>query len=198
MTTPGVPDAANQEDPNIPGGATDAGGNSDAGNGVQIAAAVGINITNHKAQSFVTGSLIAQDVLLHAENKANFRARGNAATVTLSAATCAIAAGVAVSVNNNQSVAENSGTIITRLAKGAQKDAPRDLTIVAVHTANMDGIYRGTLGAQALQRQIHNVLSHGSPLLPRRRSAFSASASLRRQTAPPRFFPAVPPVPHRR
>ncbi|MBR4990130.1 MAG: hypothetical protein IKY96_03105, partial [Oscillospiraceae bacterium] len=155
LTTPGVPDAANQQNPNIPGGSTGGAGIADEGNGTQIAAAVGINITKHKAHALVSGSLTAQDVMLHAENNANFRSRANAATVTLSASPFAVAAGVAISVNNNEAVAENSGTIITAPetngnAEPAQEDVPRDIVISAVHTANMDGIYRGTLGAQAL------------------------------------------------
>ena len=66
LTEPGVPAAANQQNANIPGGSTGAPATPTAGNGVQIAAAVGINITAHKAHSLVTGTIEAYDVSVQA------------------------------------------------------------------------------------------------------------------------------------
>ena len=59
-------------------------------------------------------------------------------------------------------MAENSGTIITRQAEGAEASEPKNLVIVAVHTANMDGIYKRTLGAQALAGSITGSGSTGT------------------------------------
>lgn len=60
-----------------------------------------------------------------------------------------IAAGVAISVNNNEAVAHISGTITTDTTNPAEAALP-ELRVQAQLTQNMDGEYRGALGAQAL------------------------------------------------
>ena len=142
LTEPGVPAAANQQNTNIPGGSTGAPSTTTAGNGVQIAAAVGINLTEHKAHSLVTGTIEGYSVSVQADNNANFRAKGNAATVTLKKSKFAVAAGVAVSVNENEAVARNEGTIVTRVPENESWKEDKNISLVSNMTANMDGIYK--------------------------------------------------------
>jgi len=116
---------------------------------VQVAAAVGLNITNHKAHATIAGNLSAKTLRLLADNDGNFRTRASGAAMSLANSANSIAAGVAISVNNNEAVAHISGTITTDTTNPAEAALP-ELRVQAQLTQNMDGEYRGALGAQAL------------------------------------------------
>ncbi|NLF26650.1 MAG: hypothetical protein GX592_02030, partial [Clostridiales bacterium] len=115
---------------------------------VNVAAALGANITNHKATAEVTGALTAKDVEVSAEDRSNFRTLGSGATVTGPSETNAnnIALGVAVSINKNRAEAKVSGTL-TASGNGTNNG---NIRVRSVTTGNMDGAYRGLLGAQAI------------------------------------------------
>ena len=111
---------------------------------IQAAAAVGLNITNHAAQTFINNRLKAKNINLIADNDGNYQTLGSGATMTLGMARFALAMGVAVSVNNNKAlviVGENVPITV---------EAENDINISADLTQNMDGQYKGYLGAQAL------------------------------------------------
>lgn len=116
---------------------------------VQVAAAVGLNITNHKAHATIAGNLSAKTLRLLADNDGNFRTRASGAAMSLANSANSIAAGVAISVNNNEAVAHIRGTITTDTTNPAEAALP-ELRVQAQLTQNMDGEYRGALGAQAL------------------------------------------------
>lgn len=112
---------------------------------VQAAAAVGVNITKHMAKTFINGTITAGTLLeLLADNDSNFRTLGTGATMTLGTAKFSLAVGVAVAVNNNKAlVIVGDGTAI--LLEGKDK-----VVLRAEASQNMDGDYKGYLGAQAL------------------------------------------------
>lgn len=115
-----------------------------SGNGqsINIAAAVGVNITNHKSTAKVNGDFNVAKAEIASTNRGNFRTLGSGATITPgTVGSNNIAAGVAVSVNNNRTNAILGGKLD---ANGGR------LTINAVSTANMDGKYPGLMAAQAL------------------------------------------------
>ena len=79
-----------------------------------------------------------------ADNDGNFRTLGSGATMTLGQAKFSLAMGVAVSVNNNKAiVAAGETTPVT--VEGKDK-----VIIASELSQNMDGKYKGYLGAQAL------------------------------------------------
>ena len=75
-----------------------------------------------------------------AGNTGNFNTLGTAASMTLEKKGNSIAAGVAVGVNKNTAKAEISGSV----------SAKENVYIKSDLTQNMDGTFRGKLGAQAL------------------------------------------------
>lgn len=126
---------------------------------INIAAAVAVNVTKHKAITIMNGSLIAMSVKILAENHGNFRTLGTGATVTgpSDASANNISLGVAVSSNKNESSATVDGRVIATGAVGTtETTATRngDITVDATLTQNMDGDYKGLLAAQALAGSI--------------------------------------------
>ena len=85
--------------------------NSEDGQKINLAAAAGVNITQHVATAQVTGTLKASDVDVLAENRANYRTLGTGAAVTPGErnSNC-ISVGVAVSVNDNEANAIMAAT----------------------------------------------------------------------------------------
>ncbi|MDD3402964.1 MAG: hypothetical protein PHQ72_06365 [Hespellia sp.] len=130
------------------GASVDAGTDSSAkqGQSINIAAAVAVNVTMHKAIVQITGTLHTIDAELKAENHGNFRTLGTGAAVTGTKDTNAnnISLGVAVSTNKNEAQILIDNDVI----------ASGDVKMDAVLTQNMDGVYRGLLGAQALAGSI--------------------------------------------
>ena len=117
-------------------------GTSSQSQSYQVAAAVGLNITNHKALVNISGSLEARAIAILADNDGNFRTLGTGAAMSLESNSNAIAAGVAVSVNNNEATVTISGSAVLH--------ASDEISASAELTQNMDGEYKGYLGAQAL------------------------------------------------
>lgn len=130
---------------------------------IQVAAAVALNITNHKAVNTISGNVTAGTVSILADNNGNFRTRGSGATMTMGSALAAIAAAVAVSVNNNQAVSNVSGSIVTdadhigTAGNTIDTEDAGNVTIEAHLTQNMDNEYRGALGAQAVAGSVTGV-----------------------------------------
>ncbi len=113
---------------------------------IRVAAALGLNITLHDANATISGSLTAAAISLLAENNGNFKAMGTGAAVSIDRNANSIGIGVAVSVNKNEANATMSGSVT---ATGDADNDP-DITVDANLTQNMDGEYKGLLGAQAL------------------------------------------------
>jgi len=117
-----------------------AGNQTTTASSVQLAAAVAVNITLHKALVNLEGSLRAKNISMISFNAGNFRALATGAAVSEAAGSDCIAAAVAVSVNKNQ-----SKTIVNGSAATAET-----MFIEAELTQNLDDNYRGYLGAQAI------------------------------------------------
>ena len=114
-------------------------------NTVNIAAAVGVNVTAHKAKARIGGSFTAQSVDAKAENRANYRAYATGANIATSdinplVNANVISVGVAVSVNHNEADAMLDGKLTTTDGAAAN----------AILTQNLDGRFAGLLAAQSL------------------------------------------------
>jgi len=116
---------------------------------VQVAASVALNVTNHKAIATVGGNISANALQLLSDNEGNFRTRATGASMASSTGANPIAAAVAISVNNNEAIAEANGDITTSAAVSEKAGDP-SLKVQAELTQNMSGEYRGALGAQAI------------------------------------------------
>jgi hypothetical protein len=119
------------------------------GQKIQVAAAVSVNITHHIANASVLGDLSANSIAVLADNDGNFRSRGTGIAMSLASSSTSIALGVAVSVNYNQATATVGGTVSATGDDGTQKEDGA-LSVSAELTQNMDGEYKGFLGAQAI------------------------------------------------
>ncbi|HWP21633.1 MAG TPA: hypothetical protein VN417_02730 [Candidatus Cryosericum sp.] len=108
---------------------------------IQVAAAVAVNITHHEALVNFSGKLTAESVAILADNDGNFRSLGTGAAMSLASKSNSIAVGVAVSVNDNSALVTIDGELTATAG---------NLTAEAQLTQNMDGKYKGLLGAQAL------------------------------------------------
>ena len=124
----------------------------------QVAAAVGITIASHAANASVIlgkGKAIKSSegsVEVTAGNTGNFNTLGTAASMTLEKKGSSIAAGVAVGVNKNTARAQLYGSV----------SAKQDVSIKSDLTQNMDGTFRGKLGAQALAGAVSGADSAAS------------------------------------
>ncbi len=108
----------------------------------QVAAAVGVSVTDHEAHTTVSGSIIAgRGVSATAENTGNFNTLGTGAAMSLAERANSIAAGVAVSVNQNKALVDVDGDVVAT-------DGNVELT--SKLTQNMDGEYPNKLAAQSL------------------------------------------------
>lgn len=117
-------------------------------NTVNIAAAVGVNVTAHKAKARIGGSFTAQSVDAKAENRANYRAYATGANIATSdinplVNANVISVGVAVSVNHNEADAMLDGKITTTDGVAAN----------AILTQNLDGRFAGLLRPSPWQGQ---------------------------------------------
>ena len=112
----------------------------------QVAAALGLTITDHAASTDVTGNIKAKnDIRVASENTDNYNTLGTGIAMSLAKASNSIAAGIAVSVNQNKANVDMTGGLNST---SGNVDATANLT------QNMDGLYRGKLGAQALAGSI--------------------------------------------
>ena len=115
---------------------------------INVAAAVGISLTEHRTVAEILCSVTAKgDVQSTAENNVNFRTRASGATVT-TAPTGANTAAAAVAVTVNRNSAES------RVADGALLDAGGDVSITAHSSQNMTGNYPAYMSAQAIAASI--------------------------------------------
>ena len=164
VTTGATPDTSTATDTTKNNTGTAASGqeiddSAKEGQSVNIAAAVAVNVTKHQAITRMTGSLFAMAVEILAENHGNFRTLGTGAVVTGKKDYNAnnISLGVAVSTNKNEASAVVSGkTVATGAAHTTETTTDRngDITVDASLSQNMDGVYKGLLGAQALAGSI--------------------------------------------
>ncbi len=124
---------------------------------LHIAAAVAVNITNHKALVNISGTLSAARITVRADSAGNFQTLGSGITASMPKATeedtANIGLGVAVSVNKSQAIVTLGGSITaTGISETPAED--RVISVTAELTQNLDGQYRGLLGAQALAGSI--------------------------------------------
>ena len=107
---------------------------------LQVAAAVGVTVSDHRASVTVEGPMSAgQGVTLNALNTINYNTRSTGAAMTLATGN-SIAAAVGVSVNKGQATVDISGNV----------EANGNVDITATLTQNMDDPYTGKLGVQSL------------------------------------------------
>ena len=115
----------------------------------QVAAAVGLNITNHKATTTVAGNVSGANVRIFSTNHGNFKTLGTGMAMSQARNANSIAAAVAISVDGNEAITLVSGDIT---AKKTEKSGTTlgDVQFESDLTQNMDGAYKGLLAAQAL------------------------------------------------
>ena len=162
MTLPGNPTASGSAAgamDTVAGNASGATGqpldtSAQEGQKINIAAAAGATVTEHIASAEISGSLTAESVEVNVENRANYRTLGTGAAVTvLDKNSNNISVGVAVSINGNQANATVDGEV-TATGDAATAENDGDVRVTSTVTQNMDGKYRGLLGAQALSGSI--------------------------------------------
>ncbi|MEN6340037.1 MAG: hypothetical protein ABFD03_07915, partial [Clostridiaceae bacterium] len=108
---------------------------------LQVAAAVAVNITHHEATVEISGQLSAKTIGILADNDGNFQTLGTGVAMSLATKSNSIAVGAAVCVNANKASVSISGELTATAG---------DIRAEAQLTQNMDGKYKGLLGAQAL------------------------------------------------
>ena len=116
------------------------------GSTYQVAAAVGVTVTAHNASVNVGSITAAKDIIVTAENTANFNTQGTGAAMSLAEHANSIAAGIAVSVSENAAAVEVSGELVSN-EKG-------DVNAASKLTQNLDGDFAGKLAAQALSGSV--------------------------------------------
>jgi len=144
-TTTGTPDGATSQangasSSNTTGGLTGTN-NQTQSSKIQVAAAVAVNITHHEALVDISGKFTAGTIGILADNDGNFRTLGTGVAMSLATKSNSIAVGAAVSVNANKASVSIGGEVSALSG---------DLSAEAQLTQNMDGKYKGLLGAQAL------------------------------------------------
>ncbi|MDO4801450.1 MAG: hypothetical protein Q4A15_04725, partial [Prevotellaceae bacterium] len=124
---------------------------------IDVAAAVAVNITGHIASTLIKGIIDADSAQIYATNNGNFRTRASGASITLAKSDASVGAAVAISVDKNKAETAVEGTVCTNkhkdeglTAEERGKDLTGDIIIESLLTANMDDVYRGSLGAQAV------------------------------------------------
>ena len=141
-------DGSNQGGNNSPENQTMSQSSSTQSQNFQVAAAVGLNITKHKANTELKGSITAGgDITVTAENRGNFLTKGTGIAMSLARNSNSIAAGVSVSVDKNEATVKITGSVISKPDKDSNTG---DVSITAHTTQNMDGKYKGLLAAQSL------------------------------------------------
>ncbi len=117
----------------------------------QVAAAVGVTVTDHDVSTSAGAITANKDIKVTAENTGNFNTMGTGASMSLAEHANSIAAGVAVSVNSNQSDVNATGNLISN-EKG-------DISVTSKLTQNLDGDYAGKLAAQSLSGSVAGAKS---------------------------------------
>ena len=118
----------------------------DEGTAVQAAAAVGVTVAAHEA-AVQTGKIIAgKGIKAAAVNTGNFSTQGNGASMSLAEHANAIAAGVAVSVNNNKAGVKVTDDLVS--------ENEGDISVTSRLTQNLDNGFAGKLGAQAISGSV--------------------------------------------
>ena len=112
----------------------------------QVAASVGLNITEHRAKITVRGGLSAASIAARADNRGNLMTKASGLAMSMEQDSNSIAAGVAVVVERNESTIDIYGDLTAKNAEGKAGE----LSLDASTTKNMDGSYRGLLAGQAL------------------------------------------------
>ncbi|MBQ3283038.1 MAG: hypothetical protein IJH42_04210, partial [Atopobiaceae bacterium] len=135
--------------------ASGAGEGNQSSKKVMVAAAIGANITNHKAIAQLVGTFTAAGFDVDATNQANYRTYATGAAATGEGATASIGAAVAVGVNNNQTIAtlgivENNPAVVRPVVHPANITSAGDVNVRSTYTQNMDGVFAGLLGAQTI------------------------------------------------
>ncbi|MDC7278003.1 hypothetical protein NXH64_00665 [Butyrivibrio fibrisolvens] len=116
---------------------------------VDVAAALGILVADHKAETSVAGKIYCSEVTVKAKNDANFSALGTAITMTQLPTTAAVALGVAVAVNKGEAIAKLADGIV--IAPKKENEDGFFIIISADVNQNCDNNY---FGAQAVSGSI--------------------------------------------
>ncbi len=126
-------------------------------NKLQVAAAVGLNITQHKAHANLAGSLTATAVDMLAENHGNFQVKASGIAMSFALSANSIGAAVALSVNKNEAIVLVGGDVTTtgtadqtNISGSTAAGTTAGFSAKADMTQNMDGLFPGLLAAQAI------------------------------------------------
>ena len=143
---------ANQEasnnSSNVPAGGTN--NNSAKGTKLRVAAAIGLNITSHTANTIVTGLISEsnQNTVIEALNHSNGTTKGSAATATMADGgkdSYNISLGVGFAVNHNKTTVK-----VGESGEAAHVESSGNIIVKAENTQNMDGDYKGLLTVQSV------------------------------------------------
>ena len=112
-------------------------------NKLEVAAAVGVTVADHAVHTVIGGSVTADKAIsATAENTGNFNTQGTGSALSMADKANSIAAGVAVSVNEDQATVQVKGDLISKNKE--------DIGVTSKLTLNMDGDFKGKLAAQSL------------------------------------------------
>ena len=155
-STQGAADSANEgtSDSDVQSSATDSGVGTGSAEGsgeskFQVAAAVGLNITKHRVNVLLDAPITAANISAEANNEANFLTKGTGFAMSMARKGNSIAAGVAVSVDKNESVVTVNDDLTASSGEGEEAETGA-ISVKASTTQNTTGEYRGLLAAQAL------------------------------------------------
>ena len=117
-----VTDASNANTGNAVSGSLN--NQAQEGQNIHVAAAVGLNVTEHNAKTEIKGNLTAGGIKADAENSSNFGTASTGAAISEASNSNSIGVAVAVSVNGNKAqvdVAEDAKLSLTAPAAGADE-----------------------------------------------------------------------------
>ncbi|MBR3018101.1 MAG: hypothetical protein IKH57_13675 [Clostridia bacterium] len=112
----------------------------------QVAAAVGVTVSDHAAETTVGRIVAGKAISVTAENTGNFNTLGTAAAMSRTEHANSIATGVAVSVNRNRANTRVNGDLVS--------NGQENITVTSHFTQNLDGDFAGKLAAQALSSSV--------------------------------------------
>ncbi|MBR3018477.1 MAG: hypothetical protein IKH57_15605 [Clostridia bacterium] len=112
----------------------------------QVAAAVGVTVSDHAAETTVGKIVAGKAISVTSTNTGNFNTMGTGAAMSFAEHSNSIAAGVAVSVNENKANTRVTGALVS-----TEKE---NITVTSKLTQNLDGNYAGKLAAQALSGSV--------------------------------------------
>ena len=110
----------------------------------QVAAAVGVTVADHEVRTNTGAINAGKGIAVSAENSGNFNTTGTGAAMSMAKRANSIAAGVAVSINDNQAKVKASGDLT----------AGEDLSVTSKVTQNLDGDFAGKLAVQSLSGSV--------------------------------------------